>query len=98
MYLLFPPPYFYEFQENKNCWLHSTAGLSLRQHGSRKDNTIILRKQSTWRPQRQHNYFNKRTTDNKHNIGRSTCLAHGWQHHMQKIGITEQQLMEESIL
>jgi hypothetical protein len=30
---------------------------------------------------RQRNYFNKRTTDNKH-IRRSTCLAHGWQHHI----------------
>jgi hypothetical protein len=39
---------------------------------------------STWRPQRQHDYFNKRTTDNKNNIRRSTCLAHGWQHHIGK--------------
>jgi hypothetical protein len=28
------------------------------------------------------NYSNKRTTDNKHKIRRSTCLAHGWQHHI----------------
>jgi hypothetical protein len=32
-------------------------------------------------------------------IRRSTCLAHGWQHHIgEKIGIAEQQLLEESIL
>jgi hypothetical protein len=51
-------------------------------------------------PQRQHDYFNKGTNDNKHNIRRSTCLAHGWQHHIgeKKIGIAEQQLLEESIL
>jgi hypothetical protein len=42
----------------------------------------LINQQSTWRPQRQHNYFNKRTTDDKHNIRRSTCLAHGWQHHI----------------
>jgi hypothetical protein len=46
-------------------------------------------------PQRQHDYFNKRTTDNKHNIRRSTWLATP---HKEKIGIAEQQLLEESIL
>jgi hypothetical protein len=43
---------------------------------------LYLSKQATWRPQRQHNYSNKRTTDNKHNVRRSTCLAHGRQHHI----------------
>jgi hypothetical protein len=38
--------------------------------------------QSIWRPKRLHNYFNKWTTGNKHNNRRSTCLAHGWQHHI----------------
>jgi hypothetical protein len=36
----------------------------------------------TFYKERQHDYFNKRTTDNKHNIRRSTCLAHGWQHNI----------------
>jgi hypothetical protein len=43
---------------------------------------LSICQQSTWRPQRQHNYSNKRTADNKHNIRRSTCLAHGWQRHI----------------
>jgi hypothetical protein len=28
--------------------------------------------------------FQQTDTDNKHNIRRSTCLAHGWQHHIGK--------------
>jgi hypothetical protein len=47
---------------------------------TRSNRNRFTSEQSTWRSQRQHNYFNKRTTDNKHNIRRSTCLAHGWQH------------------
>jgi hypothetical protein len=27
-------------------------------------------------------HSDKRTTGNKHNNRRSTCLAHGWQHHI----------------
>jgi hypothetical protein len=48
----------------------------------------------TWRPQRQHNYSNKRILT----ISTTSGEAHGWQNHIgkkeKKIGITEHQLLE----